>query len=171
MIKNLQDFLAGLVFLGMGIAAVWVASGHPVGAARDMGPGYVPLMLGLLLALLGALILFKALTFEALGQGRVARWGVGPMARVLAGLLWLAFCCGPAQWPWVGTWLSDWPVPGLVAGVAGLVLAVMRAGPVRPEGRGREWGWSLGLAALACAIWIGPLGLSVPLWPAWPPGH
>ena len=171
MIKNLQDFLAGLVFLGLGIGFVWAASGHALGSARDMGPGYVPLLLGLLLGLLGALILFKALTFEALGQGRVAHWGSGPMARVLAGLLWLAFCSGPAQWPWVGDGLAGWPVPGLVVGVAGLVLAVLSVDAGTSSDHGRLWLWSLGLAAAVCVVWVGLLGLTVPLWPAWPAGR
>ena len=125
MIKNLQDFLAGLLFLARGVGFGWVASRHPLGIAADMGSGYVPLLLGLLLGLLGLLILFKALTFEALGGGRVRRWGVAPLLRLLGGLFWLALCSGPSQWPWVGHWFESWPTLGLVAGVAGLVLAVV----------------------------------------------
>ena len=129
MIKNLQDFLAGLLFLALGIGFGWVASRHPLGTAADMGSGYVPLLLGLLLGLLGLLILFKALTFEALGGGRVRRWGVAPLLRLLGGLFWLALCSGPSQWPWVGHWFESWPTLGLVAGVAGLVLAVVPGEP------------------------------------------
>lgn len=163
MIKNLQDFLAGLLFLALGIGFGWAASRHALGSAANMGPGYVPLLLGLLLGLLGVLILFKALTFEAVGGGRVRHWGFGPLLRLLAGLLWLALCSGPAQWPWVGGWFTRWPTLGLAVGVAGLVLAVMPGGQ-GGEGQ-RAWLWAIALAAAVGALWIGPLGLDVPLWP------
>ncbi len=163
MIKNLQDFLAGLLFLGLGIGFGWAASRHALGSAADMGPGYVPLLLGLLLGLLGVFILFKAMTFEAVGGGRVRHWGFGPLLRLLGGLLWLALCSGPAQWPWVGGWFTSWPTLGLAAGVAGLVLAVV---PGEKGGSGqRVWLWSIALAAVVCALWAGPLGLDVPVWP------
>jgi hypothetical protein len=163
MIKNLQDFLAGLLFLALGVGFGWAATRHPLGSAADMGSGYVPLLLGLMLSLLGLLILFKALTFEAVGRGRVRHWGWGPLLRVLGGLFWLAFCSGPGQWPWVGTWFEGWPTLGLAAGVSGLVLAVV---PGEPGGAGgRAWWWAIALAAAVCALWIGPLGLDLPLWP------
>lgn len=162
MIKNLQDFLAGLLFLVLGIGFGWAATRHSLGSAADMGPGHVPLLLGLLLGLLGVLILFKALAFEALGRGRIVHWGVGPLLRVLGGLFWLALCSGPAQWPWVGPSFAQWPTLGLVAGVAGLVIAVVPGGA---SDRGRVWMWSLVLAAAVCALWVGPLGLNLPVWP------
>lgn len=166
MIKNLQDFLSGLLFLLLGIGFGWAATRHSLGSAAAMGPGYVPLLLGLLLGLLGLLILFKALAFEALGRGRVAHWGFGPLARLLAGLLWLAWCGGAAQWPWVGAWFAGWPTLGLAAGVTGLVLAVVPGG--RDDGhadRGRVWLWSVVLAVAVCVLWAGPLGLDLPVWP------
>jgi hypothetical protein len=163
MIKNLQDFLAGLLFLALGIGFGWAATRHTLGMAADMGPGYVPLLLGLLLGLLGLLILFKALTFEALGGGRVAHWGFGPLWRLLSGLLWLALCSGPGQWPWVGAWFAGWPTLGLAAGLGGLLLAVV---PGETGGTpGRVWLWSIALAAAVCALWVGPLGLDLPVWP------
>lgn len=163
MIKNLQDFLAGLLFVALGIGFGWAASRHVLGSADNMGPGYVPLLLGLLLCALGLLIAFKALTFEALGRGRVLHWGVGPLSRVIGGLLWLALCSGPAQWPWVGPWFTGWPTLGLVLGVMGLVFAVAAGAP--GDANGRVWWWSLALAAVVCGVWAGPLGLGVPLWP------
>lgn len=159
MIKNLQDFLAGLLFLAFGVGFGWAATRHPLGSAADMGPGFFPLLMGLLLCLLGVLILFKALTFEAVGGGRVARWGLGPLLRVLGGLVWLALCTGPSQWPWLGSALQGFPTLGLVLGVAGLLLAVAVGGGARAA-----W-WSLLLALLVSVVWVGLLGLNVPLWP------
>ena len=159
MIKNLQDFLAGLLFLAFGVGFGWAATRHPLGSAADMGPGFFPLLMGLLLGLLGVLILFKALTFEAVGGGRVAHWGLGPLLRVQAGLLWLALCTSPSQWPWLGSALQGFPTLGLVLGVAGLLLAVAVGGGARAA-----W-WSLLLALLVSVVWVGLLGLNVPLWP------
>jgi hypothetical protein len=159
MIKNLQDFLAGLLFLVFGVGFGWAATRHPLGSVAEMGPGFFPLLMGLLLALLGVLILFKALTFEALGGGRVAHWGLGPLLRVLGGLLWFALCTGPSQWPWMGAALKWFPTFGLVLGVAGLLLVVLAGGGAR------AWGWALLLTVLIAAVWLGLLGLSVPLWP------
>jgi len=162
-IKNLQDFLAGLLFVGLGIGFGWAASGHALGSADNMGPGYVPLLLGLLLGLLGLLILFKALTFEAVGSGRVRHWGFGPLLRVLGGLLWLALCSGPAQWPWVGAWFAGWPTLGLAAGASGLVFAAMSG--ARGGSSQHVWLWTVALTVVVCAVWVGPLGLDVPVWP------
>lgn len=164
MIKNLQDFLAGWLFLALGVGFGWAASRHSLGSAADMGPGYVPLLLGLLLGLLGVFILFKALTFEALGGGRVSHWGVGSLWRLLAGLVWLALCSGPTQWPWIGPWFQGWPTLGLAVGVAGLLVAVV---PGAAGGTpARVWLWSLALACGVLVVWVGLLGLDLPLWPA-----
>ena len=159
MIKNLRDFLSGLVFLLFGLGFGWAATRHPLGSAANMGPGYFPLLVGLLLGALGVFILFKALTFEALGGGRIDNWGVASLARLLGGMFWLALCAGPAQWPGVGPSLAGFPTLGLVAGIAGLLVAVAWGGGAR------AWAWSVLLAAVLCVLWVGPLGLNVPLWP------
>ncbi|MBP2231885.1 hypothetical protein J2847_005208 [Azospirillum agricola] len=51
--KNLQ---AGALFAGAGAGFAAVASGYPLGTAARMGPGWFPLVLGLLLVALGALV-------------------------------------------------------------------------------------------------------------------
>ena len=63
-IKNHQDFWAGLLFVGVGLLFAIGASNHQLGDSRAPGPGYFPLLLGLLLIALGCLLNFKALTFE-----------------------------------------------------------------------------------------------------------
>ena len=66
-VKNQQDFAAGLLFLSVGIACAVGASKHVMGSASDPGPGYFPVFLGGLIALLGAWILFFSLTLETDG--------------------------------------------------------------------------------------------------------
>jgi hypothetical protein len=63
-----KDLLAGLAFIGFGLAFAIGAAGYQVGTARAMGPGYFPLVLGGLLVALGLLIIVKG--FIA-GEGAV----------------------------------------------------------------------------------------------------
>jgi cytochrome bd-type quinol oxidase subunit 2 len=55
-IKSREDFLAGLMFIGFGVAAVIIARDYPMGTAMRMGPGYFPTYIGVLLILMGAVI-------------------------------------------------------------------------------------------------------------------
>jgi len=59
-VKNGKDFWAGLMFIGTGVAFTLGAQNYPMGSAVRMGPAYFPTMLGGLLALLGAIIFFRA---------------------------------------------------------------------------------------------------------------
>ena len=63
-IKSQKVFFSGLMFMAAGAAFAWGATTYPIGTAARMGPGYFPLVLGVLLALLGAVITFKALVVE-----------------------------------------------------------------------------------------------------------
>jgi len=55
-IKNQQDFWSGLMFSAVGIAFALGATKYSMGTAARMGPGYFPFWLGVLLALLGAVV-------------------------------------------------------------------------------------------------------------------
>ena len=59
-IKNGKDFWAGLMFAGFGLGFMLVAFNYPMGSAVRMGPAYFPTVLGGLLAVLGAVIFFRA---------------------------------------------------------------------------------------------------------------
>ncbi len=67
-IKSERDFWAGMMFLVVGIAFAWgAAANYNFGSSARPGPAYFPFGLGVLLALLGAIELFKALTIESEG--------------------------------------------------------------------------------------------------------
>lgn len=59
-IKNGKDFWAGLMFIGFGLAFVLIARNYPMGSAVRMGPAYFPTVLGGMLSVLGAMVLFRA---------------------------------------------------------------------------------------------------------------
>lgn len=91
-IKSQKDFFSGLMFMGVGGAFAWGATTYNVGEGARMGPGYFPLMLGILLALIGAAITFTALVVEAEGGGKIGKWAWKPLffiilANVVFGIL------------------------------------------------------------------------------------
>jgi hypothetical protein len=56
-----KDLVAGLVFITIGMAFLWVGLDYHVGTARQMGPGFFPVALSVLLTGLGVAIALKAL--------------------------------------------------------------------------------------------------------------
>jgi hypothetical protein len=59
--RSLKDLIAGLVFIGFGVAFGYAAYHYNLGTALRMGPGYFPLVLAGLLVLLGAGVVIEGL--------------------------------------------------------------------------------------------------------------
>ena len=53
---SIKDLLAGLIFIGFGLAFGYTSLTYEVGTALRMGPGYFPLILSLVILLLGVII-------------------------------------------------------------------------------------------------------------------
>ena len=83
-IKSQKDFFCGLMFMAVGGAFAWGASTYNVGTGARMGPGYFPLMLGVLLAVIGAAITFTALVVETEGGGKIGKWAWKPLFYIIA---------------------------------------------------------------------------------------
>jgi hypothetical protein len=64
-IKNKQDFMAGMMFVILGIGFAVVATDYSMGTAARMGPGYFPFWLGVCMAVLGAFISLGATSVRA----------------------------------------------------------------------------------------------------------
>ena len=56
-IRAPKDFWSGLMFCGFAAVGILAARGYSLGAAGKMGPGYFPLLLGLVLGALGAILI------------------------------------------------------------------------------------------------------------------
>ncbi len=82
-IKSEKDFFAGLMFMVVGIAFAWGATTYNIGEGARMGPGYFPLMLGILLAGLGAFIIFESLVVETEDGEPVGKWAWKPLGFVI----------------------------------------------------------------------------------------
>nr|WP_279343755.1 tripartite tricarboxylate transporter TctB family protein [Variovorax terrae] len=71
------------MFMGVGIAFAWGATTYNVGEGARMGPGYFPLMLGIVMAILGGAITFKALVVETVGGDKVGKWAWKPLCYII----------------------------------------------------------------------------------------
>lgn len=58
--KDMQDILGGLGLVAVGIAAAVYAQRYEFGDLNRMGPGYFPVVLGILLTVLGAFVALPA---------------------------------------------------------------------------------------------------------------
>ena len=152
--KNTQDFFAGLLFGVVGGAFAWGATGYEVGRAAQMGPGYFPLMLGCLLALLGMAIMLRS--FNG------APHAVGPWA-------WRPLLCIVAANLLFGVLLVGLPSIGLPA--MGMWVAIVVMTVVASMGRP---GFSLKEAVIqgvvlamgSYLVFVKGLHLQFPVWPA-----
>jgi hypothetical protein len=88
-LRTNRDFWAGLMLVGLGMAAVLIARDYTFGSAVRMGPGYFPTLLGGLLVLFGIYLLVKGLRSQEQIEGN---WSlraliVLPLSMVLFGVL------------------------------------------------------------------------------------
>lgn len=148
-IKSERDFWAGMMFLLVGVAFAWGATAYNFGSSARPGPGYFPFGLGLLLALLGALELFKALTLESEGGDPIGAIAWKPLIVILAAVALFGVAL---------------PRVGLVIT---LPLMVMISSWASAE---FSWKAAVGnaivLVAMSWLIFIKGLSLIIPMWPA-----
>ena len=60
-LRENRDFLSGLMFMIIGLGAIFIARDYPVGSALRMGPGYFPVALGGILFLMGLYVMVQGL--------------------------------------------------------------------------------------------------------------
>ena len=114
-IKSQKDFFSGLMFIVIGVAFAWGATTYNVGEGARMGPGYFPLMLGVVLALIGAVVLFTSLVVEVEGGDKIGRWAWRPLLFIIgANLLFGILLAGLPS--------IKLPGMGLIAAIYGLVI-------------------------------------------------
>ncbi|MDR2614531.1 MAG: tripartite tricarboxylate transporter TctB family protein [Candidatus Accumulibacter sp.] len=148
-IRSQKDFASGLLLILVGTVFAVGATNYDFGSSLHPGPGYFPFGLGVVLALLGAVILFGAFGAK---RGNGDTLGAIPW-RALAGVVGalVFFAC---FLPRLGFLLS-FP----------MMIVITSAG-------GREFAWkdalfnAVALTALSYAIFIHGLELNIPLWPA-----
>ena len=120
-IKSQKDFFSGLMFMAVGIAFAWGATTYKMGDGARMGPGYFPLMLGVLLAILGAVITFKAMVVETEGGDRIGAWAWKPLFFIITANLVFGVLLG-------GLPSIKLPAMGLIVGIYALTFIAANAG-------------------------------------------
>jgi hypothetical protein len=120
-IKSQKDFFSGLMFMAVGTAFAWGAGNYTVGTAARMGPGYFPLVLGILLAILGAAITFKALVVETEDGEKVGAWAWKPLFFIIAANLVFGLMLG-------GLPSINIPAMGLIVAIYALTFIASLAG-------------------------------------------
>jgi len=156
-IKSQKDFFSGLMFMGVGVAFAWGASSYTIGNGARMGPGYFPLVLGVLLAFLGGIITFKALVVETMDGDKIGSFAWRPLIFIiLANVVFGALLGGL---PSIGL-----PSMGLIAGIYALTFVACLAG----EKFNFKEALVLAtiLAIFSYLAFIKLLNLQFPVWPA-----
>jgi hypothetical protein len=120
-IKSQKDFFAGLMFSACGVAFAWGATTYNVGDAARMGPGYFPLMLGIVLAILGLVVVFQSLVVETEDGEKVGAWAWKPLGFVIGANLAFGVLLGGL--PSFGV-----PAMGLIVAIYALVIIASLAG-------------------------------------------
>ena len=69
-LKLKRDYYAGALMLVLGVGAAIIGSGYKIGTLARMGPGFMPVMLGVTLAFMGLLIAGTALASSEPDEGR-----------------------------------------------------------------------------------------------------
>ena len=142
-IRKPADFLAGALFLAIGLLALYMAQGYTIGGARRMGPGYFPAMLGALLALLGLVQVVASLGGARRVMSRIA---IRPVLFIILAAASFGLLLRPV---------------GLIAAVmAAVILAAMASPQSRPVS---ALLLAVGLAAGSAIVFVQLLGQPLPL--------
>jgi hypothetical protein len=88
-IRAPKDFWSGMMFCGFAAVGILAARGYSLGTAGKMGPGYFPLLLGGVLAVLGGILIARSVVLdgEPLPRIHVVPLTVIALAVSLFGLL------------------------------------------------------------------------------------
>ncbi len=147
-----KNVLAGLLFMAVAIAGLWLSRNYPIGTAVRMGTGYVPRLLCWILLALGAVILLQGLR-ESAPERRLSSAAISPWRPVLfvaASLVVFGLSIERL---------------GLVISILLLVgIGALAARGLRPI---ETLSAALVLITLSWAIFILGLGLTIPVWPEW----
>ena len=148
-IKSEKDFWSGLMFIAVGLGFAWGATEYSFGSSARPGPAYFPFGLGILMAVLGAMVLFKALTFEVEGGDKIGAWAWKPLLIIVGAVAGFGFIL---------------PKLGMIISLPLLIFIAAQAGD--------EFRWKEALinaaviTLMSWGIFIKGLSLTIPLWPS-----
>lgn len=148
-IKSQRDFVSGLMFIVVGVIFAVGATNYSMGSSAKPGAGYFPLILSVLMAILGAVVLFKSLTIETEGGDPIGDIAWRPLLVIVASIAVFGLAL---------------PRLGMFATIPLLIVMVSFAGD--------EFNWkgvvanSIVLTLFSWVVFIWGLSLTIPLKPA-----
>ncbi|MEZ5607236.1 MAG: tripartite tricarboxylate transporter TctB family protein [Burkholderiaceae bacterium] len=156
-IKSQKDFFAGLLYLVIGGGFAIGAFNYTIGDAARMGPGYFPLLVGSLLAILGAIIMFRALVVETIDGDPIGKWAWKPLFFIILANMLFGVLLGGI--PSLGV-----PALGVMIGIVVLTLVSAYAGS---EFKLKEVViLAIVLAVGSWVVFIWGLNLQMQVWPS-----
>ncbi|MFN3764641.1 MAG: tripartite tricarboxylate transporter TctB family protein [Aliihoeflea sp.] len=146
---SLKNLLAGLIFVGFGLAFGYAASNYQIGTALRMGPGYFPIILAVIMVILGVIIVVQSF-LEGADEIRMDAVPWRGVVLLVGALVFFGFT-----------------VRGLGL-LPSLFVTVFLAGfASRSNGIFGALTLAVGLTALCMVIFIWALGLPLPLFGPW----
>jgi hypothetical protein len=155
-IKSQKDFFAGVMFTVVGVAFAWGATTYNVGTGARMGPGYFPLMLGIVMAVIGLVIMFTGLTVETATGDPIGKWAWKQVFFILGANLAFGVLLGGL--PSFGI-----PAMGLIIAIYALVLIAAQAGSKHALPSVLALATVLAVGSYIAFIWA--LKLQIQVWP------
>lgn len=155
-IQSQRDFAAGALFCAFGVAFAWGAATYSVGSGARMGPGYFPLIMGLLIALLGAVITARSLIVHTEDGDPIGAIAWRPLLFIIGANLLFGVLLGGL--PALGL-----PPMGLIVAVYALTLVSSLAGDQFNLKSVLILATVLAVGSYVAFVWA--LNLQFPVWP------
>lgn len=147
-IKSQRDFWSGLMFVVAGVVFAVGATNYSMGTSARPGAGYFPLILSVIMAILGAIVLFKSLTIESQGGDPIGSIAWRPLLVIV-----VAITVFGVALPRLGMFITI-PILILITSLAGDEFRIK--GVIAN---------AIVLTAGSWVIFIWGLNLTIPLWP------
>ena len=156
-IQSQKDFFAGLLYAVLGAAFAIGATNYNIGTGARMGPGYFPLLLGVLLGLIGLYIMFKSLVVKTADGDKIGKWAWRPLFFIIAGnLLFGVLLSGIPKF--------GIPALGLIVAIYGTTIVVSMAANTFKIKEALILGTILAVGSYVAFVWL--LKLQFPVWPS-----
>ncbi len=155
-IKSQKDFFSGLMFTVVGLTFALGSLNYNVGSGARMGPGYFPLMLGILMTVLGVAITFGSTVVETADGEKIGSFAWKPLFFIIAANLAFGVLLGGL--PSIGL-----PAMGLILAIYALVIISSMAGEHFKIGPTLILATVLAIGSYIAFIWA--LKLQMPVWP------
>jgi hypothetical protein len=156
-IKSQKDFYSGLMFLAVGAGFAWGATNYTIGEGARMGPGYFPLMLGIVLAIIGAFVIFESMVVETEDGEKIGKFAWKPLFFIIFANVLFGVMIGGL--PAIG-----FPSMGLIVGIYVLTFVAALAGEEFKFKEVTILATFLAILSYVAFVWL--LSLQFPVWPS-----